>query len=255
MMDKGSSKETWYSDPALKFLIGTCPQVKLLISLVEMSCILDTGAEVSTIAESFYNKYLKDKPLEDVTWLKVTAANGLEVPCIGYIETAVEILGKAIPKVGWMVIKDTDDDFMKDRKRKFPGIVGSNVFRLLEELWMDEEIQNSKSEERNKWLNVIRMVHVQEQNAINKRNAVAKVAGKTPKLIVSGEQTMVKCTTSRHIKGQVIVERLTSNLHLPKMVTMLDVCTQVENGMVEVPVINVRLEDRWVYPGQRVGIV
>ena len=120
---------------------------------------------------------------------------------------------------------------------------------------MDEEIQNSKSEERNKWLNVIRMVHIQEQNAINKQNAVAKVAGKTPKLIVSGEQTMVKCTTSRHIKGQVIVERLTSNLHLPKMVTMLDVCTQVENGMVEVPVINTGLEDRWVYPGQRVGIV
>jgi hypothetical protein len=44
---------------------------------------------VSTITESFFNKNLlpKLKLHKDKTWLQLRAANGLETPYIGYVET------------------------------------------------------------------------------------------------------------------------------------------------------------------------
>lgn len=42
-------------------------------------------------------------------WLWLRAANGLEIPYIGYMELDCQVLGERIPKRGVLVIRDTPD--------------------------------------------------------------------------------------------------------------------------------------------------
>ncbi|KAL9967435.1 hypothetical protein ACROYT_G025657 [Oculina patagonica] len=38
--------------------VGECPEVKVRVGGVDVGCLIDTGAEVSTIMESFYKEFL-----------------------------------------------------------------------------------------------------------------------------------------------------------------------------------------------------
>ena len=52
----------------------------------------------------------KDLVTEDTSWLKVMAADGMQIPCVGFIEVDVCLLGKPYPKVYVLVVKDPQDD-------------------------------------------------------------------------------------------------------------------------------------------------
>ena len=55
----------------------------MLIGSVEIQCLLDTGAPVSTITESFFREHLaeKEEQLKDVSQLiRISAAQGIDIP-------------------------------------------------------------------------------------------------------------------------------------------------------------------------------
>ena len=59
----------------------------MLIGSVEIQCLLDTGAQVSTITESFFSEHLAEKggQVKDVSQLiRISAAQCLEIPYVGY---------------------------------------------------------------------------------------------------------------------------------------------------------------------------
>lgn len=59
-------------------------------SVRKVTCLLDTGSQVTTIPQSFYERHLSGqeiKPLHDL--LEVEGAAGQSVPYLGYIELAV----------------------------------------------------------------------------------------------------------------------------------------------------------------------
>ena len=63
--------------------IGKCPVVNVKLGNTAASCLLDTGSQVSTITDEFFRKHLlgnEDIMLSTSGWLKITAANGLEIP-------------------------------------------------------------------------------------------------------------------------------------------------------------------------------
>ena len=110
--------------------IGKRPEVIIKVDGVELCCLADTGAEVSTMTESFYDRHFSEK-LEDVSGLiKITAANGTEIPFVGYFEPQVEILGKKL-RTGFLVVRDPAEKFVSARKSQVPGVLGSNAFHLL----------------------------------------------------------------------------------------------------------------------------
>jgi hypothetical protein len=97
---------------------------------VSVSCLLDSGSEVSTITEEFFNTHFKPKGQELLStsgWLKLTAANGLEIPYLGYFELDIEAFGLNVPRRGILVVKDSANDAMRARKRDVPGLLGINV--------------------------------------------------------------------------------------------------------------------------------
>ncbi len=74
-----------------KGLVGIKCTAKVTIGEREVDCLLDTGSQVTTIPQSFYESNLSDfplKPLENL--LEVEGANGQAVPYLGYIELTLK---------------------------------------------------------------------------------------------------------------------------------------------------------------------
>ncbi len=77
-------------------IIGTCPETEVVLGNVPLRCLIDTGAEVSTVTEAFFREHLApsgQEMLDTTTWLRITAANGTTIPYLGYIEADVTICG------------------------------------------------------------------------------------------------------------------------------------------------------------------
>lgn len=129
-----TSEAVYVSDPQnlFKRAVGKRPQTEIMIGGVSVSCLIDTGAQVSTITETLFRNYF-DQELTDVSPLiKITAANGLSIPYVGYFEPVVEILGRKF-NAGFLVVKDPEDHSLLQRKLEVPGVIGSNILRLLKE--------------------------------------------------------------------------------------------------------------------------
>ncbi|CAH3179231.1 unnamed protein product [Porites lobata] len=89
--------------------VGSCPVTTVKLGGVHVRCLLDSGSQVSTIAESFFNKHFRprrSKLLDTNQWLTLTAANGLEIPYIGYLELDFEAQGVTILQRGILVVRD-----------------------------------------------------------------------------------------------------------------------------------------------------
>ena len=96
---------------------------------VEVTCLIDTGSQVNTVTESFFREYIarNNRELESCGWLKLTAANGLEITYVGYVELDVTALGQTIPARGVLVVCDSPDADQRAYKRSCPGVLGMNV--------------------------------------------------------------------------------------------------------------------------------
>ncbi|KAJ8008775.1 hypothetical protein DPEC_G00081920 [Dallia pectoralis] len=85
----GSKSDTPSKEVLLERAVGTCPVVEIKISGVVVSCLLDTGSQVSTLSERFFRQCLGGEDADMLStsgWLKLTAANGLDIPYMGYME-------------------------------------------------------------------------------------------------------------------------------------------------------------------------
>ena len=92
-------------------------------------CLLDTGSMVSTISESFYIEHLKDIPIVNEKLITLRAANGLEIPFVGYIQTDVLVkpLDMSLRKRRILIVKDNSG-------REVPGILGMNIIKECKDL-------------------------------------------------------------------------------------------------------------------------
>ena len=125
----GSGKDVTDRNKILENAVGECKTVELKLWGVTVSCLLDTGSQVSTIFEGFFREHLALEG-EDVhpafECLKITAANGLDIPYIGYVEFDVEAMGLTIPEQSFLIVKDS--------AHSVPGLMGMNIVKKCREL-------------------------------------------------------------------------------------------------------------------------
>ena len=76
---------------------------------------------MSTITKSFFREHLiQEGHIQDISWLiKISAAQGLEISYVGYIEY----------DMGFLIVKDPVGTPLVERKKLAPGVIGSNIFR------------------------------------------------------------------------------------------------------------------------------
>ena len=114
--------------------VGSCPEIDVCIEGFPCNCLVDTGSQISTVTESFFRK-LNDRDLADTgNYIRVVAANNLDVPYLGYTEVQMTIGGASLPAIGVFVVKDPVDSVGRQRKARVPGLLGSNVFAQLKSL-------------------------------------------------------------------------------------------------------------------------
>lgn len=98
------------SDSSLQpALIGECPGVEVEVNGQRIPCLLDTGSQVTLMSQSLFNKHLGGVGLEsgeESRWLSLKAANGLQIPYIGYVLLDFKVGGVQLPKKGVFIVKN-----------------------------------------------------------------------------------------------------------------------------------------------------
>lgn len=89
-------------------IAGICPLVELKVDGTPVQCLVDTGSQVTIFTESLCKKLFKNKPVEvgDVSWLTLRAANGLDIPYVGYILADFEVKEASVPTRGIVIVRD-----------------------------------------------------------------------------------------------------------------------------------------------------
>jgi len=128
-------------------VIGRCPVFSANLGGFQVSWLINSGSEVSTITEEFFDANFKGQSLLSSSgWLSLTAANGLEIPRVGYFEVDVEVFGKVVPRRGILVVKDPVGGESKLRKRQIPGLTGMNVLGQISEVLESVGVHGSTGE-------------------------------------------------------------------------------------------------------------
>ncbi|KAL7883342.1 hypothetical protein SRHO_G00010000 [Serrasalmus rhombeus] len=205
---------------------------------------------VSTIVESFFRQHVQGK-LRSCRWLQLRAANGLEIPYVGYVELTVEVLGKAIPDRGWLVVKDPPGP---STLPVVPGVLGMNVIR---ECYQELFCQHGPSlfdlppvvHASPPWQQALQYCHQAFQRP-TKETGIAKVRGRRPIYIPAGSFKMVAATCSRQFSesvGGVLIEPFTLDA-LPDGLLVSTSLVKVVRGTVHVPVVNVGCTQGVLHP-------
>ena len=112
-------------------LIGDRPEGFVFLNDVKCSCLIDTGAQVTTVTDAFHRKHLLHLPIHHLTDVLTTeGAGGQQVPYTGYIVVDVQFPEEIDPAKGRfstpiLIAEETS------YSEKIPMIVGTNVLHKL----------------------------------------------------------------------------------------------------------------------------
>lgn len=104
-------------------------------------CLVDTGAQITTISKACSGKYLSQLPLHSIgELLWVECANGQEIPYLGYVEVAITLPGSLPTEFKLyapvLIVPDTPYN------QRVPCCVGTNVIQLCVKQGREEFGQN-----------------------------------------------------------------------------------------------------------------
>lgn len=192
--------------------VGTCPVVNIKIGQVLVPCLLDTGSQVSTVSETFFREhFLSDGTdlLQTAGWLRLTAANGLEIPYLGYLELDVEAMGNVLPNCGFLVVKDVAGHPAKSKSSRTPGLVGMNIISRCRSLLLqaDSELQK-ESKVDVEWKEAFQRVQWQSEPSAC---IIAKIVTKQRVRIPAG--SLASVTVSAGNRGKELVAKIAGPLH------------------------------------------
>ncbi len=68
-------------------------------------------------------------------WLRITAANKLPLPYLGYVELDIQVMGVTIPGCGFFIVLDQKDE---EPDHSPPGILGMNIAQRCKQLILAE---------------------------------------------------------------------------------------------------------------------
>ena len=259
----GSTDSDQVKDSIIDRAVGKCPEAIACLGSVKANCLLDTGAQVSTITESFYREHLLPlgQPVLDTTnWMKISAANGTAIPYVGYIELDVTLLDQTIPRVGFLVVKDPQNPDDRQKKERRPGIIGCNILQRLHQELSDTygvaDVQTIPPH----WKTVLSLFDdvnsktysnpIEEKLPEDGRLGSVRLAGKQSVKIPAWSIQVVN-GTSRKLNGDycALVEQDPEFYStLPRNMLLIRSYSTVKKGSLSVCLINYGDEDVWLPP-------
>ena len=222
-----------YHDSVLKKTVGKRPVVMAKIAGCLVSCLIDTGSQVTTISEGI----LKNEGLETIEagqWLTLKAANGLEVPYSGLVVTTIEVDGTQVADVGVLIVKNTVDT--RDKLQRVPGVLGMNVLSQLpgfQSLFTTTEMQEMT-------------VTAETKN----ESGFMRVASCSEILVPPRSSCMVPVKGPSNWKGEGVVEPLR---HLGTVVQPSLV--SLDTSRIQIRAVNISDKEACLKPNSRLGLL
>lgn len=183
-----------------KGLIGAKCTAHILINGQSCSCLLDTGSQVTTVPQSFYESnlsHLKIHPLNEL--LEVEAANGQTVPYLGFIEVDITFpkscFGSeiSVPTLA-LVVPNTRSNTLSKL------LIGTNTLDLVYENCcnVNTDLQSLPYGYR------VVMKVLQKRNRQREDSSIGlvRLPGKEPKVIPAGQSCVVE--GQAHVNGQAL---------------------------------------------------
>ncbi|KAK0134254.1 Retrovirus-related Pol polyprotein from transposon opus [Merluccius polli] len=218
-------------------LMGKCPVVEVAIQGISVPCLLDTGSMVTTVTEELFHRHfhsLSDQ-LQHCRWLQLRAANGLEVPYLGYLEVDIHVLVKMLPKMGVLVVRDSSDLHTRTQKSRVPGLLGMNVIsQCYNELFLQHgsalfqaPLVKSAGEA---WKQAFTQCHQLDCLPPTGCLGNVRVAGRTSVCIPAGSSALFEPVDNE----------------LPTGILLSRAFLSPDRGQILVPVINVETREVWL---------
>ena len=233
--------------------VGTCPEVSLEIEGQSTLCLIDSGSQVTTITESYFDECLKDKveALETSSFIRLRGANGADIPCVGMFTATLKVQGKCLKDVHVLVVRDPIGELTKQKKKRVPVILGCNILKeiftlhsqqsgtsFLEELGADP-MTAAFEQEVTEYTSVT--VHCERISAelTEKQTGILGLvrAGQQQTIIPAGEGLILYGSCRQDIPGRIPVLVESSN-HLIDGIVVQPSLAKVYKGFVPVQVRN-----------------
>lgn len=257
--DTGSQTHRPALRSARETLVASCPKVTVKLGDVITNFLLDTGSMVSTIPERFFCQHFQDIP-KPCNWLQLSAANGFEIPYVGYVELDVTVFGQVVPQRGILVVKDPPKPC---GPAGVNGVLGMNVIKECywqlfikhgPDLFNLPEVQQAPI----LWQQALQYCHQAEFQASPPREGMARVRGRRAVIIPGGSVKWVTATCSSHFSqsaGAALIEPLDVGQSLPAGLLISPAMVTVHQGTAHVPVVNVGKTDVNLYPHHPIGVL
>lgn len=249
----GSTTSPLTKERFLERAVGECPVVEINIGGVAVKCLLDTGSNVSTLAESFFRGKLHggDKDMHStMKWLKITAANKLPLPYLGYVELDIQVMGVTIPGCGFLIVRDQNGG---EADNSPPGIIGMNIAQRCKQLILAEFDNALGGTLDPDWRVAFTKVH---EAALIGPTSTVRVAGKSKTLISAASVTTIQVRVHKeppHANGVMIFEP--GSMPLPGGLVLVPTAVSSSKCVFPVQVLNLASEDVWLPPKTRLGVL
>lgn len=227
------------------------------------NCLIDSGSEISSITEEFYNDNFQDKVglgnTKDL--IKLYAANGMTLPCVGYFVTEVVFNGQVFSDIALLVVKSPRDECPRKRKQEIPGVLGCNVFKQLYN--KEDSIFASCSEIQTEFHKYGEKVSFCDRISaeVEKNNycdlGFVRVCGRNVKslCLYPNNSQVIFGRVGKIPDGVLVQVEQYENTSLQSGVSVLPCVTKVKNGLVHFPIVKQSSKVARVQSGFHVGKV
>lgn len=250
------SPQTLTKERFLKNAVGKCPIVDIQIGGVPLKCLIDSGSNVSTLTERFFRDHLHgdDKDIYCTSkWLKITAANKLPLPYLGYVELDIQVMGIILPECGFLIVRDDPTSATKELDSCPPGIIGMNIAKRCRELILTEFDAALGGEMDSEWREAFQRVQESERA---EKTAVARVAQKGKcHLPARSVSTVYMRGPKRDLNDTSTLVLEPGNTPLPGGVIVVPTVISAHSRTFPVQVINLSQEDVWLPAKARLGVL
>ena len=212
--------------------------------------------------------------LVDVTsYIRISASQGLEIPYIGYIELKLFALNHNFDSLGFLVVKDPVSTPIIERKKRLPGVLGSNVLRDMRKVLVSTYgnnftdvllpiVVNSSDVALLHALQMYRPPVLSEEAFVSANNIErhVRLTGSGPLLIPARSIRVLQGSVQAAKAGQTydaLIERHEAHVaDLPNGVMVGAAYVRVGNdGRVPLQIANFSAEDVYLYPRTPVATV
>lgn len=157
----------------------------------DCNCLLDTGSQVTTVAQSFYNNYLLDQPIHPINQLlEVEGANGQLVSYLGYIEVCIKFPKEFIysePEIYTLALVVPD----VSSSSEVPLLIGTNTLDAINEQCNNQSNMQSSSTLYG-YKQVWRVLNKRKKQVASGKLGLVKLKGRTHEVLPAGQKIIVE---------------------------------------------------------------